>query len=202
MRKKGLLLVLSMAISGVLTIPAFAGNWMSNGSIWEYYENGTKTSNRWIQSGDGKSWYYIKDNGSMASNEWIRYGYVWYFMKQDGTMAANQWLQSGNEWYFIKPDGIMAQSEWIDWNNDWYYVGATGSMVTNQNINGYEVGSDGKMITNSDTIQKTTTNNYDGSNTSVLSELTDGRGDENYNVINQSLEEYLNNISPYGIAGF
>ena len=55
MRKKGLLLVLSMAISGVLTIPAFAGNWVSNGSIWEYYENGTKTSNRWIQSGDGKS---------------------------------------------------------------------------------------------------------------------------------------------------
>ena len=200
MRKKGLLLVLSMAISGVLTIPAFAGNWMSNGSIWEYYENGTKTSNKWIQSGDGKSWYYIKD--SMASNEWIRYGYVWYFMKQDGTMAANQWLQSGNEWYFIKPDGTMAQSEWIDWNNDWYYVGTTGSMVTNQNINGYEIGSDGKMITNSDTIQKTTTNDHNGSDTSVLSELTDGRGDENYNVVNQSLEEYLNNRSPYGIAGF
>lgn len=202
MRKKGLLLVLSMAISGVLTIPAFAGNWVSNGSIWKYYENGTKTSNRWIQSGDGKSWYYIKDNGSMASNEWVRYGYVWYFMKQDGTMADSQWLQSGNEWYFIKPDGIMAQSEWIDWNNDWYYVGTTGSMVTNQNINGYEIGSDGKMITNSDTIQKTTTNNHNGFDTSVLSELADGRGDENYNGPNQSLEEYLNNRSPYTIADF
>ena len=117
-------------------------------------------------------------------------------------MAESQWLQSGSEWYFVKPDGIMAQNEWIDWNNNWYYVGTAGSMVTNQNINGYKIGSDGKMITNSDNIQKTTNNNYDGSDTSLLSDLKDGRGDENYNGPNQSLQEYLNSRSPYTIADF
>ena len=127
MRKVNLIAVLAVVGSVAMSVPAFAGDWVANGSTWEYYENGSRTANRWVQGANSQTWYYIKGDCKMASNEWVLSNGAWYYMNSNGAMAVNQWVQSGG---------------------DWYYMGGNGVMVTNQNVGGYVLGSDGKMKTN------------------------------------------------------
>ena len=127
MRKVSLIAVLAVVGTVAMSVPAFAGDWVANGSTWEYYENGSRTANRWVQGANSQTWYYIKGDCKMASNEWVLSNGAWYYMNSNGAMAVNQWVQSGG---------------------DWYYMGGNGVMVTNQNVGGYVLGSDGKMKTN------------------------------------------------------
>jgi hypothetical protein len=127
MRKVGLIAALAIVSSVSLTVPVFAGDWVANGSTWEYHENGRATANRWVQGANSQTWYYVKGDYKMASNEWVLSNGAWYYMNSNGAMAVNQWVQSGG---------------------DWYYMGGNGVMVTNQNVGGYVLGSDGKMKTN------------------------------------------------------
>lgn len=127
MRKVSLIAVLAVVGTVAMSVPAFAGDWVASGSTWEYYENGSRTANRWVQGANSQTWYYIKGDCKMASNEWVLSNGAWYYMNSNGAMAVNQWVQSGG---------------------DWYYMGGNGVMVTNQNVGGYVLGSDGKMKTN------------------------------------------------------
>ena len=127
MRKVSLIAVLAVVGSVAMSVPAFAGDWVANGSTWEYYENGSRTANRWVQGANSQTWYYIKGDCKMASNEWVLSNGAWYYMNSNGAMAVNQWVQSGG---------------------DWYYMGGNGVMVTNQSVGGYVLGSEGKMKTN------------------------------------------------------
>ena len=144
MRKVSLIAVLALVGSVTMSVPAFAGDWVASGSTWEYYENGSRTANRWVQGANSQTWYYIKGDCKMASNEWVLSNGAWYYMNSNGAMAVNQWVQSGG---------------------DWYYMGGNGVMVTNQNVGGYLLGSDGKMKTNNSnastnsTQQSTSRNN-------------------------------------------
>ena len=144
MRKVSLIAVLAVVGTVAMSVPAFAGDWVASGSTWEYYENGSRTANRWVQGANSQTWYYIKGDCKMASNEWVLSNGAWYYMNSNGAMAVNQWVQSGG---------------------DWYYMGGNGVMVTNQNVGGYVLGSDGKMKTNNSnastnsTQQSTSRNN-------------------------------------------
>ena len=124
MRKVSLIAVIAVAGAVALSMPVFAGDWVANGSTWEYHENGNPTASRWVQGANGQTWYYVKSNCKMASSEWVQSGGAWYYMNSNGTMAINQWVQSGG---------------------DWYYMGGNGVMATNTSIEGYQLGSDGKM---------------------------------------------------------
>ena len=144
MRKVSLIAVLAVVGTVAMSVPAFAGDWVASGSTWENYENGSRTANRWVQGANSQTWYYIKGDCKMASNEWVLSNGAWYYMNSNGAMAVNQWVQSGG---------------------DWYYMGGNGVMVTNQNVGGYVLGSDGKMKTNNSnastnsTQQSTSRNN-------------------------------------------
>lgn len=153
MRKVNLIAVLAVVGTVAMSVPAFAGDWVANGSTWEYYENGSRTANRWVQGANSQTWYYIKGDCKMASNEWVLSNGAWYYMNSNGAMAVNQWVQSGG---------------------DWYYMGGNGVMVTNQSVGGYVLGSDGKMKTNNSntstnsTQQSTSRNNKSGYSLSDL----------------------------------
>ena len=136
MRKVGLIAALAIVSSVSLTMPVFAGDWVANGSTWEYHENGRATANRWVQGANSQTWYYVKGDYKMASNEWVLSNGAWYYMNSNGAMAVNQWVQSGG---------------------DWYYMGGNGVMVTNQSVGGYVLGSDGKMKTNNYTASTNST---------------------------------------------
>lgn len=136
MRKVNLIAVLAVVGTVAMSVPAFAGDWVASGSTWEYYENGSRTANRWVQGANSQTWYYIKGDCKMASNEWVLSNGAWYYMNSNGAMAVNQWVQSGG---------------------DWYYMGGNGVMVTNQNVGGYVLGSDGKMKTNNSNASSNST---------------------------------------------
>lgn len=146
MKRWSLVTTCLMLFSIVSAVPVYAGNWVSNGSLWEYHENGQAAANKWIQS-DG-AWYFMDSNGNMVTNKWVKSSGNWYFLNSNGTMMANQWVQSGGVWYYVNANGSMAANQWIKSGSDWYYVDSNGSMVTgSRTIDGrnYVFLANGKM---------------------------------------------------------
>ena len=63
----------------------------------------------------------------MAKNEWIydkHYG-SWFYVKEDGKLAQNEWIELNHKWYYLKSGGYMAKNEVIAG----YKVNASGEWV-------------------------------------------------------------------------
>lgn len=58
------------------------------------------------------------------AGQWIANGNLWYYLKSNGTYATNQWV--GN--YYCGPDGRMLTNTWTP---DGYFVGADGKWIPN-----------------------------------------------------------------------
>ena len=102
--------------------------WKEIDGEWYYFKDGGyMAKNEWVDS------YFIKGNGRMAKNE-MQYdqstGYSYYF-KDDGTYAKNYWAKVGDYWYYFKANGKVAQKEWIE---NKYYVFDNGKMATGTHI--------------------------------------------------------------------
>ena len=52
----------------------------------------------WQKVGD--NWYYLYDDGVMASDTWVGN----YYLKSDGTMAVSEWVQDGK--YYEDENGL------------------------------------------------------------------------------------------------
>lgn len=75
----------------------------------------------------------------------------WWFQRQDGSYPSDSWQEIDEKWYFFDADGYM-QTGWIQCGDNWYYCKLTGSLATDQWINGtYYVGSDGVMYVDTTT---------------------------------------------------
>lgn len=57
----------------------------------------------WVQL-NGK-WYFLYDNGVMASAEWLQYRNNWYYLNKDGDMAINTTIGNWN----INAEGIATK---------------------------------------------------------------------------------------------
>ena len=137
--------------------------WMKLGGSWFYFKRGGYMAvNTWIGSNylksDGKmaekewvydkyynSWFFIKEDGSYANNEWMKLGGSWFYFKRGGYMAVNTWQGS----YYLKSNGSMAVNEWIYDSNykAWYYLKSDGSYARNEIVQGkYRVDNSGKWV--------------------------------------------------------
>ncbi|TKD52435.1 SEC10/PgrA surface exclusion domain-containing protein [Streptococcus mitis] len=137
--------------------------WMKLGGSWFYFKRGGYMAvNTWIGSNylksDGKmaekewvydkyynSWFFIKEDGSYANNEWMKLGGSWFYFKRGGYMAVNTWIGSN----YLKSNGAMAVNEWIyDLNyKAWYYLKSDGSYARNEIVQGrYRVDYSGKWV--------------------------------------------------------
>lgn len=187
-----------VAILVPMTVSAAApeNGWYQEDDIWYYYENGAPVTSQiknigghyyafdydgWMYTGqvfymDG-SYHYAKENGVLASNEWVQSYGDWYYFKAD-TTPYQGWVQYKNIWYYFHGDGRMAANEalwdyqyernyvfdanggykaltqkgWNQVNGAWYYVKddgyvATGEMV-NSNGNWYAFEHNGQMVSN------------------------------------------------------
>ena len=102
--------------------------WKEIDGEWYYFKDGGyMAKNEWVDS------YFIKGNGRMAKNE-MQYdqstGSSYYF-KEDGTFAKNYWAKVGGYWYYFKSNGKVARKEWIE---NKYYVLDNGKMATGTHI--------------------------------------------------------------------
>lgn len=83
----------------------------------------------WKQDADG--WYYIKEDGNRASNEWKEIGGQTYWFDSNQYMATG-WRQFNNgAWYFFSSTGAMAKNCWKQDGDMWFYLGGDGVMLVN-----------------------------------------------------------------------
>lgn len=99
----------------------------------------------WVK--DDTGWYYVKNNGVKASNEWITDNGEEYWIQADHYMAKG-WKEIDGNWYYLCSTGSMAKNVWkTGAEGNWYYLGPDGVMLTNTKTpDGYRVGADGVWI--------------------------------------------------------
>lgn len=103
-------------------------------------------------------YYFVKANGFIAMNEWIKFGEVdyhagatgaldrncfiegtyndkkvYYWMNEKGEMSTGEkkLIYYNNNTYIIKDNGIMSSAEFIEYQQSWYYALETGALVKN-----------------------------------------------------------------------
>ncbi len=91
---------------------------------------GTASVQGWVQ--DGTGWYYIKDSGARASNEWQTIDGVTYWFDSN-TYMAKGWRQINGSWYFLRSNGALAKNQWeqVEQTGKWFYLGENGAMLVN-----------------------------------------------------------------------
>lgn len=76
---------------------------MSNKWKWCVEKEDGTVAKGWYE--DNGKWYYLKDNGTMAENEWIQdKDGRWYYLGANGEMQIG-WFKSPNsgKWYYLEP---------------------------------------------------------------------------------------------------
>ncbi|MEG2348923.1 MAG: serine hydrolase [Hungatella sp.] len=81
----------------------------------------------WVK--DHTGWYYLKADGTRASNEWLTLDSYDYWFDSNAYMATG-WRQFSNgAWYFFKPGGAMEKADWVMDQGKWFYLDSDGVML-------------------------------------------------------------------------
>jgi len=79
MKKRWAMTLAALALSVVMTVPAYAGTWKYVNDQWKYQRGANKYAyNEWIKDND--NWYYIGNDGFMKTGpercdaEWLVQG--------------------------------------------------------------------------------------------------------------------------------
>lgn len=119
-------------------IPETPGSWEQSGSGWRFrMEDGSYASNTWIRV-DG-AWYYMGAD-SFAASGWQLVDGTWYYLSQDasslGAMLTGWFFDPAlAEWFYLAPEtegqGAM-KTGWIfdPSYNSWFYLNESGAMLT------------------------------------------------------------------------
>ena len=126
-----------------------------NTILMSYY---SPNINQWHYNSNTNEWTYSKDNGQMATKEWLKIDNSWYYFDEAGVMAANGWHStyvnhsyedyyfdanghyevsqwhynpSSNDWTYSDIHGKRITRQWAWINNSWYYFDEAGVMATN-----------------------------------------------------------------------
>lgn len=126
MRKKLLVLGLSMAGVLMLSNSAFADEWKRNNVGWWYQEStGAYPTSRW--SNIGGKWYYFDNVGYMVHDKWIGD----YYLGSDGAMLTSTVTPDGyrvdtsGKWISSSPEetifeNFIQNGEYEQYIADWY----------------------------------------------------------------------------------
>ncbi len=78
---------------------------------------------------------------------WIKEGAKWYYGKQDGNKACNEWQKINGVYYWFGSDSVMAENRWVESSGKWFYLGTDGAMLKDTvTPDGYRVDSSGAWI--------------------------------------------------------
>ena len=96
---------------------------------------------------DNTGWYYIKDDNTKASGEWLQFSDATYWIDSNGYMATGWRKYNNGAWYYFKSSGVMAKNTWIEDNSKWFYLGGDGYMLKDTIIDGrYRLNAEGVWI--------------------------------------------------------
>ena len=105
----------AVAASVMLCVPAFAGQWVKNDSVYR-----------------DQDWWYRNDDGSYPHNQWQKIDGSWSYFDENGWLLTSQWIQGT---YYVGKDGAMMHDTQT---LDGYYVGSDGKYIAGSDtlING------------------------------------------------------------------
>ena len=108
-------------------------------------KSGGSQTAKWQQ--EGAKWYFVKNDGNRAANEWMTIDGADYWFDSDGTMATGWRHYSNDAWYYFKSGGAMASSTWVESAGQWLYLGADGAMMKNTvTPDGYTLDASGVWV--------------------------------------------------------
>ena len=108
-------------------------------------KSGGSQTAKWQQ--EGAKWYFVKNDGNRAANEWMTIDGADYWFDSDGTMATGWRHYSNDAWYYFKSGGAMASSTWVESDGQWFYLGADGAMMKNTvTPDGYTLDASGVWV--------------------------------------------------------
>ena len=117
------------------------GGWQKEQGNWRFYENNQPVVNWKKISG---TWYYFDKNGIMLSNSIVDD----YFVKGNGAMAENDWVKISDKWYYATASGKISRDKWEKIEGSWYYFDKDGVMLSRTIYNDYLFQGSGAMAEN------------------------------------------------------
>lgn len=114
------------------------GKWVKDKVGW-WWKNpdGSFPKKCWkLINGD---YYYFKENGYAACNEWLDYNGDWYWLNGDCRMAKG-WKKLGGIYYYFNenlnafPPGAMVYNLFIKWKGKRYYLKGNGYMAKSETL--------------------------------------------------------------------
>jgi len=131
-------------------------NWAKTSKGWRYLVDGQPVRNQWVQYKD--KWYYLKANGYMATDEFIKSSSykvngILYYVDKSGVWDGKEyhWIKDNSGWW-LTDDSWYAKNEWAKVDGKWYYFNDKGYMVHGKTvtINGkkYTFNNDGTLVEN------------------------------------------------------
>lgn len=90
------------------TVPDKKNGWIEEDGGWRFYlgNTGDPVLNDWYKDGD--NWYWFDGAGLMVYDTWkTGSDGKWYYLKEDGVMAREQWIIWKQELYRVMEDGSL-----------------------------------------------------------------------------------------------
>lgn len=112
--------MLSLAFTAFASFTAFAADqgWVKEDNTWYYLDkDGDTVENAWKTNADGTLYFYLNEDGEMATSSLIEDGEYLYYVNADGVQSRNQWR--------------LLEDEDTDEEARWYYFDAKGRAVEN-----------------------------------------------------------------------
>lgn len=75
------------------------------------------------EPGEDGRWYYIKQNGEMAKDDFRKSNGKWYYLGSDGYMVTNELMEPNGYLFYAQSDGSLAEGKWALVDGDWYHFG-------------------------------------------------------------------------------
>lgn len=86
-----------------------------NGQIYRFKENGVMYCNEWALDPNGKDWYFFSSTGAAYKNSWKQQeDGRWYYLKDNGIMARDEYITSavdGSKLFYIDGSGVWDTSK-------------------------------------------------------------------------------------------
>jgi glucan-binding YG repeat protein len=136
--KKIKLALLTFALTALTSMTAFAASsnegWVNKDGIWSYLDkDGDAVESVWKTNVDGTLYFYLDENGEMATSSLIEDGDYLYYVNADGVQERNHWelIEDDEEarWYYFDSKGRAVKSCKKVIDGKTYYFDEDGKML-------------------------------------------------------------------------
>lgn len=136
--RKMKLVMLSLAFTAFASFTAFAADqgWVKENDTWYYLDkDGDTVENAWKTNADGTLYFYLNEDGEMATSSLIEDGEYLYYVNADGVQSRNQWRLLETEdadearWYYFDAKGRAVENTKKVIDGKTYYFDEEGQML-------------------------------------------------------------------------